>query len=622
MVFRYGAAESRFTVEKIHVPEKQFSPLVYFDAPRCILCYRCVRVCDEAMDVNALGIAFRGAHSEIVPNLDDKLDCQECGMCIDICPVGALTSGTYRYKTRPWELQYTGTICNHCGDGCKTTLSVKNNEILRANNRDTSGINGEFLCIKGRFAWDFVNDPRRLSQPLLRENGSIKPISWDVALGNVAARLKQVRSQHGPEAVAVIGSNHTTNEENYALQKFTRTVLGTNNIDHHRSADFAGLVGALTGARATDRFATVSDLDAASSTSILLIGNEPTQRHPLVAYKIREAVRLRGARLYVIHQDEIRLRRQAALYLKGEEADIVQTLAEERSRVPVEGGQAAFQSFKEKLAAEQDTLIVFGDEIKGENIPLLVRWGLSLPGRTRFLALADAANSRGAADMGLLPDTLPGYLPLEDTAAREKYEKVWSAKISANPGLDLAAMKEAISSGKLKALLVVGGNPIRSLGWDPALLAKLELLAVIDLFETETTEQAHVVFPAASFAEKSGTITNTGGELQRQVQALRKLGVKTDLEILNALAKMMDKPLPFNSPDDVLREITEHVPGYSVSTANLILGNALATQPAGSPPPLARPELIRSSRDTLFTSGTLGRFSWALNAVEEGKPTS
>ncbi len=620
MVFRYGAAESRFTVEKIHVPEKQFSPLVYFDAPRCILCYRCVRVCDEAMDVNALGIAFRGAHSEIVPNRDDKLDCQECGMCIDICPVGALTSGTYRYKTRPWELQYTGTVCNHCGDGCKTTLSVKNNEILRANNRDTSGINGEFLCIKGRFAWDFVNHPRRLSQPLLRENGSMKPISWEVALGNVAARLKQVRSQHGPEAVAVIGSNHTTNEENYALQKFTRTVLGTNNIDHHRSADFAGLVGALTGARATDRFATVSDLDAASS--ILLIGNEPTQRHPLVAYKIREAVRLRDARLYVIHQDEIRLRRQAALYLKGEEADIVQTLAEERSRVPVEGGQAAFQSFKEKLAAEKDTLIVFGDEIKGENIPLLVRWGLSLPGRTRFLALADAANSRGAADMGLLPDTLPGYQPLEDTAAREKYEKVWSAKISANPGLDLAAMKEAISSGKLKALLVVGGNPIRSLGWDPALLAKLELLAVIDLFGTETTEQAHVVFPAASFAEKSGTVTNTGGELQRQVQALRKPGVKTDLEILNALAKMMDKPLPFNSPDDVLREITEHVPGYSVSAANLILGNALATQPAGSPPPLARPELIRSSRDTLFTSGTLGRFSWALNAVEEGKPTS
>ena len=148
------------------------------------------------------------------------------------------------------------------------------------------------------------------------------------------------------------------------------------------------------------------------------------------------------------------------------------------------------------------------------------------------------------------------------------------------------------------------------------------MLAVIDLFGTETTEQAHVIFPAASFAEKSGTITNTGGELQRQVQALRKPGVKTDLEILNALAEMMDKPLEFNSPDDVLREITEHVPGYSVSAANLILGNALATQPAGSPPPLARPELIRSSRDTLFTSGTLGRFSWALNAVEEGKPTS
>ena len=157
MTFRYGAGESRFVEQKLHVDEQQWSPVVFFDAPRCILCYRCVRICDEGMGVNALGVINRGAHSEIAPNHFDHLECDECGMCIDICPVGALTSGTYRYKTRPWEMHHVGTICTHCSNGCKTTLGVRNNEIIRGNNRDHSGINGEFLCIKGRYAFDFVH---------------------------------------------------------------------------------------------------------------------------------------------------------------------------------------------------------------------------------------------------------------------------------------------------------------------------------------------------------------------------------------------------------------------------------------------------------------------------------
>ena len=162
MVFSYGADTSRFVEEKIHRPEEKWSELVYYDAPRCILCFRCVRVCDEGMDVKALGVGMRGANSVIIPNREDHLECEECGMCIDICPVGALTSGTYRYKTRPWEMQYVSTICTHCSNGCKTTLSVRNHEILRANNRDLSGINGDFLCVKGRFGFDFTKHPERI----------------------------------------------------------------------------------------------------------------------------------------------------------------------------------------------------------------------------------------------------------------------------------------------------------------------------------------------------------------------------------------------------------------------------------------------------------------------------
>ena len=148
MTFRYGLDHSRFTEEKLHYPEEKWSPLVYYDAPRCILCFRCVRVCDEGMDVKALGVGARGVHSVILPNTSGALNCEECGACIDICPVGALTSGTYRYQTRPWEMTYVPTPCTHCSNGCKTTLSVRNNEILRANNRDQSGVTANSSAAK------------------------------------------------------------------------------------------------------------------------------------------------------------------------------------------------------------------------------------------------------------------------------------------------------------------------------------------------------------------------------------------------------------------------------------------------------------------------------------------
>src|SRR6266446_2772557 len=229
MVFRYGAGESRFTERKVHVPEKQWSPVVYFDAPRCILCYRCVRVCDEGMGVHALGIANRGVIAEIVPNKHDHLECDECGACIDICPVGALTSGSYRYQTRPWEMQHVGTICTHCGDGCRTTLGVRDDKIMRGNNRDSSGVNGEFLCIKGRYGFDFVEHPERLQSPMQRVGDRFEPVSWSRALGTIAEGFA-TGAQFG-----VIGSNHTTNEENLFLARFAREGLKTEHIDHHRT---------------------------------------------------------------------------------------------------------------------------------------------------------------------------------------------------------------------------------------------------------------------------------------------------------------------------------------------------------------------------------------------------
>jgi NADH-quinone oxidoreductase subunit G len=620
-VFRYGAADTRFMEPKLHHDEQKFSSLVYYDWPRCILCYRCIRVCDEGMDVNAYGIGFRGSHSEIIPNRGEKLECEECGMCIDICPVGALTSGTYRYQTRPWEMTYTGTICNHCGDGCKTTLSIRNNRIIRANNRDHSGFNGEFLCVKGRFGWDFVNNDKRFTAPLIRRNGKQESGTWDEALGMTVDRLKTILAGNGPDAIAVLGSNRITNEESYLLGRFTRTVLGTNNLDHHRTADYSSLVRALTEAQAGDRYAAMEDIPQAPS--ILLVGNDPTQQHPLLAYQIRQAVQRHGARLYVINHQEIKLRRQASVYVSvepGEEAGAIRTLAGTGAPSGAgAGGIDAVNSLQEKLRPESDTVIIFGDEIRGSAIRDLVKWGLSLPGRTRFIALGDYANSRGSADMGVLPGTLPGYSPVRDEAARARFESAWGAKIPARPGRHAREIIAGIESGEIKALLVFGSNPVKTYGISNGVLGKLAFLMVAEVFPTETTEMADVVLSATTFAEKSGTVTNTCGQAQALKKTMRKAGTNSDLEILLALARLLGQRWNYQTADDVTREIIAKVPGYALPLPSLLVGRAVATHPEGTPDELEGAGLVFSSRDTLFTSGTLSRYSWALNSVDEAK---
>src|SRR5256885_1155811 len=371
MVFRYGADSSRFVEEKIHRPEEKWSELVYYDAPRCILCFRCVRVCDEGMDVKALGVGMRGANSVIIPNREDHLQCEECGMCIDICPVGALTSGTYRYKTRPWEMDYVSTVCTHCSNGCKVTLSVRNHEIMRANNRDLSGINKDFLCVKGRFGFDFTQHKERVRQPLVRKGDKLVPVSWEEAAQTAAVKLKAAHESGGPEAIGFIGSNRTSNEENYLLQRLARATFGTNNIDHHRTADYTGLMTAL-GDRAADSLLTMEQLY--QSKAVLLVGNDPTNQNPLAAWQIRTGIRHHGAKLFVINAREIKLRRQAKEFVKvaaGQESAALRWLAHEEGQLAPELVEQLV-ALKAGLEAESDVAIVFGAEISGAAIAQLV----------------------------------------------------------------------------------------------------------------------------------------------------------------------------------------------------------------------------------------------------------
>jgi len=665
MTFTYGAAESKFLETKNHKEEQQWSPVVFFDRPRCILCYRCVRVCGEGMDVWALGVQNRGVSSLIAPNKEDHLECEECGMCIDICPVGALTSGAYRYKTRPWEMKHVGTVCTHCGDGCKTTLGVRRSdtgmEIVRGDNRDKSGMNDDFLCIKGRYAFDFANHEERLTQPLIRRNGKLTPSTWEEAFELVGKKFAEVRDKDGGQAIGVIGSTRTTNEEAYLLSKFARTVLQTNNVDHHLTADFPALAASLRG----KPDATASMADTYNAPAILLIGNDPTVQHPLLAWQIRNNVRLHRARLYVINSEPIKLRRQATNFLQipaGNENKVAEFLAGNDGALDsitarVGGGDSPAQTWialRDKLRAEQNLLIIFGSEIRGGAIASLVAFGSAIPG-AKFICLADYANSRGAADMGLYPDLLPGYHP---TAVSGELHEDW-AGIPPTAGLDIPGMVEAAKSGKLKALCVVGSNPIGRLNIDPFAFSK-SFVVVQDMFLTETAVVADVVLPAANLYEKSGTVTNTSGDLQLVKKAGEVSGSKTDFEMIVRVADAMGfdvhKLVPFGggtradmgqsrgvqsgeadrhavwletqglepklSPLDpmaILDEIQRLVPGYDVSRMNLLAGNSQHTSLEKSGPgALHKPEMIAPANDTLFTSGTLGRYSRALQSVIEG----
>jgi NADH-quinone oxidoreductase subunit G len=654
MTFSYGAAESKYMEPKNHKDEQQWSPVVYFDRPRCILCYRCVRVCGEGMDVWALGVQNRGVSSIIAPNKEDHLECEECGMCIDICPVGALASGAYRYKTRPWEMNHVGTTCAHCADGCKTTLGVRRaddgTEIVRGDNRDKSGINNDFLCMKGRYAFDFANHEDRLTQPLIRKNGKLTPSTWEEAFELVGKKLNEVRMQHGGSAIGVIGSTHTTNEENYLLQKFARVVLETNNIDHHRTADFPALASAISGKQEI----TASMRDVYNAPTILLIGNDPTEQHPLLAWQIRNNVRLHGAKLYVVNSREIKLRRQATtfgLIPAGAEPKIAAYLAGDDSVLGSLGTDTGWSALRDKLRGEQNLVIIFGSEIRGKAVSSLANFAASVPG-AKIIALADYSNSRGAADMGLYPDLLPGYSPTANAQSE------WA--LPSSDGLTIPQMVDSAKAGKLKALYVVGSNPLARFGLRPDAFSA-SFVVVQDMFLTETATIADVVLPAANLYEKSGTVTNTCGDVQIIKKASEVNGPKSDFEMIVRIADAMgydvrglvpfgrgesadmgqsrgaqsgeadrhavwleangleSKMSPFD-PMAIFDEIQRLVPAYAISRLNLLAGNDEHTQLSqGGPGSQHDPALIVPANDNLFTSGTLGRYSRALNSVMENR---
>jgi len=526
---------------------------------------------------------------------------------------------------------------------------------VRCDNRDRSGINDDFLCIKGRYAYDFAANPERVTTPLIKREVKFVAATWTEAIELVAFKFQQILLAAGTQAIGVIGSNRTTNEENYLLQKFARTILGTNNIDHHRTADFPSFARAI----AENKAQTASMTEVATAPAILLIGSDPTEQHPLLAWQIRNAVRLRNSRLYVVNSDAIKLTHQAAHFVKiagGSEAAIASFLRG-KDAVASELGVSSEElgKLRDALAAEANLLIIFGPELRGEAIDELVAYGA--PKGAKLICLADYSNSRGAADMGLFPDLLPGY---HSVAGTTRTKITWASEVPTTPGLSLPQMLDAAAAGSLQALWVVGANPAARYPNSSAF--SRPFLVVQDMFLTETAQHADVFLPAAFAYEKAGTVTNTCGDLQRLKKASDVHGVKADFEIIIRLAEKMgaviEQLVPYRGytfadagqsrgaqsgeadrnavftearglasrtspldPTITLDEISELVPGYAISRLDLAAGTPQRTElvqiePAGIP---SHPELIEPAENALFTSGTLGRYSATLNSVVENQ---
>ncbi len=542
MTFDWGGLEERFTEDKNYYAEKYLSPMVANDSQRCILCKRCTRVCDEWMGEEAIEAGGRGAHTVIGTYLG-WLDCSQCGNCIEVCPTGTLLDATYRHQTRPWELAQTISTCNFCSDGCQMSLGSRGGELMRvvARDRYVNGINGEFLCVKGRFAHPFVGHEARIRTPMIRykKGGKLIPATWDEAIRHVAERLDSVANEHGRNSIGVVGSPRLTNEALHVLHKFATELVGT---DHYTATDAFSLktfFENLGGPLATHR-------DIRYAKTILLIGGEPEELQPLTGKQIRQAVRNGGAKLIIANSVRIRLVEQAAAFLHirpGTEDAIALAFADSSSdtlaakKAGIETSE--FDAARKIIGDTQgDVVVMFGGELSREAQALVGQLSHSFSAEGRrvlFHPLPLFNNSIGAHDMGMLDGAM-------------------------TPSEMLAASGDAI-----RAMYVAGSFLPQHLDAAEDALSKLDFLVVQELFETETTAHADVVLPAASYAEQDGTFTNNDGLVQRVRQSIYPLHqAKPDWIIVAQLAKELGMDFGYEmSASAVFRGIAERVQAYT-----------------------------------------------------------
>ena len=600
-----GPGQSRYIEDKRHKYKRHpLGELIVLDQERCVLCWRCIRFLDEWADDHELDRFGRGAGTRLDTFPGRPLRSKWQGNTIDICPVGALTSRVFRFEARVWELDNTASICPLCSVGCNILLGVKNNQIRRIVPRENMEVNDTWVCDKGRFAHGFVDHPDRLKTPLIRRDGALQPSTWDEVLDLIALRLSQVIQEDGPQAVAALGSTRVSNEANYLFQRFMRTVVGSNSVDH---------LGRMpTGVMALGSLPELEDKDA-----IFLLGTDPSTEAPLVELWLKKAALRRGARLLVANPRRIELCRYGGPWLgyrpgsetvllnglasaildagldsrgstRASNMDDFQAALQEYSpgRVEAETGVSAgsLREAAQVLGQAANPLLLYGSawlrgigaqgDVADARAPapsLLALENLSLLlGGIEAGFLAEDNNTLGALEMGVVPDLYPGRRPSKDThsRARNRLASVWGAKLSPVKGLGYDAMLAAAREGRLKAMWIMASDPASDCPVAGDALGRLPFLVVQDLFMTDTASLAEVVLPAASFAESDGSYTNLTGRLQAVRAAKRPPGqARVDWWIIAELAKRMvdgrqQKAWEFAGAESIFDEITRVLPGY------------------------------------------------------------
>jgi len=597
------AAKPRFQTLTKDLPVDRSNPFFNINRNYCVLCGKCVRSCSEIRGVNAINLSNRGYKTKVstaVGTLIVESNCESCGECLDHCPVYALNPKETRKPSQEIE-----SICPYCGVGCAINLGVRQGEIVDSHGIKEGAVNKGRLCVKGRFGIpEFVHHPDRIKTPLIKQNGELVKASWDEALNLVANKL---RTYHSDE-VAMITSAKCTNEDNYIAQKFSRVALGTNNIDNqarlYLTPSNVGLTHSFGMGVMTNSIEEIND-----SSCILVIDNDTTVTHPIVGLKIKNAVK-KGAKLLLINFRETNLLQFASLWLQPRLGTGVALLMG-MMRVIVDEGLANstfitertvnFNAFKKSLEAFSLDSVEKITGVPADKITEAARtYAGSSPSsiiyNTDFIrntmgtngvhAVADLAlltgnigqpasgiyplsaqnNAQGACDMGSLPDMYPGFQPVNDPLIKAKFEAAWGCSLSDAKGLNYSESIEAAAKKNIKAMYIIGSNPLLTDSASQAkeALASLEFLVVQDIFLTETAKMADVVLPAVSFAEKDGTFTNTERRVQRIRKAIDPFGEsKPDWWITCQLGQKMDKNgFTFSNSSKIMDEIASLTPVY------------------------------------------------------------
>jgi len=616
-------------------------PAMAVNLDACIQCTRCVRACREEQVNDVIGYAFRGAHSKIVFDLDDPMGastCVACGECVQACPTGALAPARDAYlvvadRTVP-------SVCPYCGVGCQITYHVKDDAIVRVEGRDGPA-NHERLCVKGRFGFDYVHHPQRLTRPLIRRadvpksadftmdpervQDVFREASWDEALSLAAGTLMRIRDERGPKALAGFGSAKGSNEEAYLFQKLVRTGFGSNNVDHctrlcHASSVAALLEGIGSGA--------VSNpvMDVLEAEVVLLIGANPVVNHPVAATWIKNAVK-RGTKLILADPRRSELARHATHYLQFKpDTDVallnamMHTIVEEDlvDQQFVRARTTGYEEIRANVAGYSPEAMAPVCGIPAETIREVARlfarsrgsmilWGMGIsqhihgtdnarclialcmltgqvgrPG-TGLHPLRGQNNVQGASDAGLIPMVFPDYQRVDNSAAHDKFEALWGTALDPKPGLTVVEIMNAVHAGEIRGMYIMGENPAMS---DPDLqhareaLSELEMLVVQDIFLTETGYLADVILPASAFPEKSGTFTNTDRLVQLGRQALDPPGeARHDLAIIVEMGRRLGLDWNYAHPREVFAEMRKAMPSIAGITWERLEAESAVTYP-------------------------------------------